>query len=188
MGLLLSDGDLFEFVRATLANADLRVTPASVASALRLPDRSRRFLTEIGLPAQEVGPGLDFNLVEMLPTPREAYAGSRFQFGAAWENTRMLRLRHEVGIYLNLADGSVWELVPEAASEARFVNSSVEMLGYFLAESSRPGGAWQSSDRNAVGEAFDTMVCRMRAADPDAFDDEGDNFWSLVIEDARNFI
>lgn len=180
--------DLFDLVRVTLAGADLRVTPTDIASALPLAERSRAFLTTVGLPAEEVGPGLSFNLVETLPAVPQAYSGTRFQFSEAWRNTRMLRLRQEVGIYVNLADGSVWELVPEHASEARFINSSVEMLGYFVAESHRPDGPWRSSDRGNVRLTFDALVLRMRDADPDAFDDGGCNFWPLVVEDARHFL
>lgn len=185
---MMRDEEMFEFIGTTLAGADLRKTPVEVASALPISGRSRAFLTTVGLPAGEVGPGLSFNLVETLPTVPEAYQDTRFRFGEAWRNTRMLRLWHEVGIYVNLADGSVWELVPAQASKTRLVNSSVEMLGYFLAECNRRNGPWRSAHKDLVRLAFDALVQRLREADPDAFDDEGENFWPLVIEDAGYFI
>ena len=183
------EGNLFDFVRATLAAADLRVTPANLAAALPISDRSRAFLTTVGLPAAQVAPGLDFNLVETLPTPAQAFAGTGFRFGGAWQHTRMLRVRHGAGMYLNPADGSVWHLVPDRVPETCLVNTSVELLGYFLAESNRPFGPEVSwSRRDTVRGHFDAMVRRMRDADPEALDPEGGNFWPLVIEDAGYYI
>jgi hypothetical protein len=184
---LMHDDELFGFIRTTLGAADLRTTPVEVASELPVGTRSRAFLATVGLPAEEVGPGVSFNLVETLPAVPEAYRDTRFRFGEAWRNTRMLRLWCEIGTYLNLADGSVWELVPERAAEASFVNSSVEMLGYFLAEWNRPGGPWKLPDEE-VRAALELLVQRLREADPDAFDDDGANFWPTVIGCEMDFL
>jgi hypothetical protein len=131
---------------------------------------------------------LKFDLVESLPTPAETF-DDRFEFDSSWQRARMLSVRYGTGIYLDLDDGSIGYLDPERMADTCFVNSSVEMLGYFLAEWNipwepevgRPDPAWRRAK-------FDELVRRMREADPEGLDPESGTFWSLVVEDAGYFL
>ena len=163
----------------------LRVSPEIVAP-LRLPKESKEYLTEVGLPGHEVAPGIDFNLMERLPTLHEFYPEQREALHVSWNHARFLRLRHDVGIYLDEEDaGSVWELDVIPNLDSRFVNSGVERLGYFLAEFNQ----WSSgSVKESDARQFLTEIRqRMSEADPGAFADP-DHFWPLVLEDAELYL
>jgi SUKH-4 immunity protein len=180
--------DLFDSVRRALGDSGLLRAPQGIVAPLRLPEKSKEYLTRVGLPGNEVAPGIDFNLVERLPKLGELYPDQRAAFHASWEYARFLRLKHDVGVYFDEDDGgTVWELDVVPGLDSRFVNTAVELLGYFLAEynlwSNEP--VTQSSDD--AREALIAMRTRMLEADPRAFADP-DHFWSLVLEDAELYL
>lgn len=152
---------------------------------LPLPELSKRFLTRVGLPAREVVPGAVFDEVRRLPTPRGYYPEAHFSFDGAWDQTRLLGAQDGVATYMNLADGgSVWQLVPDRPPTILFVNSSVQLLGRFLAEFAQPspGGSERWSRQN-----LDVAEARLLLLDPPAFEDAQHNYWPLIFEDVRRF-
>src|SRR5439155_11316928 len=90
-----------------------------------------------------------------------------------------------IGVYLNPRDeGSVW-VIDVGTKPETLVNSSVESLGWFLAECSRPrpemaAGAPAEVRRKGLRE----IERRMRVIDPRAMREEADTLWPVVIEDA----
>ena len=178
--------DLFQSVLRVFSEAELVRAAEEIVAPLRLPKQSKEYLTRVGLPGREVAPGLDFNLVDRLPRLGELYPRHLAGLHASWDHARFLSLRYDAGVYFDEDDGAtVWELDVFPHLDSRFVNASVELLGYFLAEcNSWSGESVKESDARRV---FFEMRERMTAADPRAFED-ADCFWAIVLHDQELFL
>lgn len=175
----MDTAQVFEIVRLVLGGYGLQTAPEALVP-VALPEASRAFLSKVGLPGAEVQPGLDFNLMDRLPTPDQVFAPDKFTFHETWRETRLTRERHGFCMYLDLVDGgTVWELDPRRPDDATFINSNVELLGLCLAIMNAPVPADGPPDPK---DQLSALEDRLREADPAAFED-GNRFWPLVIED-----
>ena len=169
----------FELIRRTLAQFDLRTAPVELLAPLPISELSKGFLSTVGLPVMRAPPALAFNQLERLPNPQEVFP-RRFNFDESWRHARMLHFEWDGGIYIDVSDGSIWYLAPPTG--AIFMNSSVELLGYFLAESN--SGDWGLPDVTRRGAQLQALQRRLHEADPDAFDVPRAEYWPIAFEEA----
>lgn len=175
----------FDFIRRVLGEYDLR-TPARVVLPNELSERSKAYLSEVGLPGAEVAPGLDFNLVDRLPTPKDFFPAHKFAFHETWLETRLIHARYDCEIFLDLSDGgTVWQVDLQRPKAIGFVNSCVELLGLGLALLNAPSPT--DGDPGAKAWLVE-LEAQLREADPVAFDETADCFWPLVIEDQSYYL
>ena len=180
--------ELFDFVRRVLKDSDLQRAPEDAVAPLRLPGRSKEFLTRVGLPGNEVAPGINFNLVDRLPKLGQLYPDQQAALHPSWEYARFLRLKFDVGIYFDEDDGgTVWELDVIPSLDSRFINAGIEQLGYFLAECNGWSDEPVKQSSGDARKALSQMRERMREVDPRALE-APDYFWPLVLEDAELFL
>jgi hypothetical protein len=146
-----------------------RWAPSSLAD-VRIPDESRHFLTDVGLPI-----GQDWTLhfdpnVEAVPRV------------AGRPNYRRIGFDDVMPICIDeLRGGRVLVLDTDDVRQDRFVNSSVEQFGQFLAiygEYRRGPSTMSEDDILAVIADIEE---RMRKLDPASFELE-DSYWPLIIE------
>jgi hypothetical protein len=179
--------DLFDLVRGTFGDGNLLRAPREIVMPLRLPPLSKEYLIQVGLPGNDVPPGINFNLADRLPKLGELYPAYGASLHPSWEHARLLRLKDDVGVYFDEDDGgTVWELDVVPSLDSRFINDGVELLGYFLAEFNCLSETPVKRSPDDSREAFVHMRERMRAADAKAFAD-ADYFWPLVLEDEELF-
>jgi hypothetical protein len=178
--------DVFEFVRGVFGSDQLQVAPPNLVTPLRVPDRSKQFLITVGLPRRInfAGGELAFNLLDRLPVLRDLFPECAGRIDPGWDDCRFLSFEYGAGYVLNQGDGgSIWRVLEDSA-DSEFVNSSVEMFGWFLAEYTRVGMRSYPKAGDGAVEALDQMEQGMRAMDSRAMTDEA-AFWPVVIEDTQ---
>jgi len=176
------------FVRTVFGRDRLRVAPPELVAPLRIPDRSKQYLIDVGLPdgADFVGGTvLRFNLLDRLPTLRQLLPEHAARIDPGWDNCRFLAVNEDdgAGYLLNEVDGgSVWSVALNSNC-SEFVNSSVEQFGWFLAAYTRLGTAPLPG---TISAAVEELEGRMRAIDSPAVGGDA-SFWPAILDDARFF-
>jgi hypothetical protein len=182
-------GDAFDVVRTVFLPDQLHVAPPELVAPLRIPDRSKQYLLDVGLPRETPffnGPPLRFNLLHRLPTLRQLLPEHAARIDPGWDACRFLGLDEDdgTGYVLNEADGgSIWSVALDSP-HTDFVNTSVEQFGWFIAAYTRFGAAPSAGGPSTV-TAVEELERQMRAMDPRAVDDAA--FWPAILDDARFF-
>jgi hypothetical protein len=182
--------DGFDFVRTVFGPDGLEVAPRELVAPLRIPDRSKQYLLDVGLPREIPffnGTVLRFNLLHRLPTLRQLLPEHAAQIDPGWDACRFLGLDDDggTGYVLNEADGgSIWSVTIDS-TRSDFVNSSVEQFGWFIAAYGGFGTAPSAGGADAV-TAIEELERRMRAMDPLAVGRDA-VFWPAILDDARFF-
>ena len=150
---------------------------------LKVPLASKKFLSDVGMPVEELLCITFYDLKEnWLPTLREEATAKKLPPPPYSDQYRVLgRGGHAPNLYLDeRAGGSVVEIDLEPEGCARFVNSSVEALAAFLVAFRKSFVREGMSD-----EENKHYVARMKAdlmrVDGRAFSDP-QNWWPLVVE------
>ena len=182
------DDPVFEYVRSAFAPGTLVVPPRERVEPLAIPERSKRYLLEVGLPAGPLPFGNKLNTVSTLPTLAELYPERRDTLDRSWEKARFLSHVNDTGIYLDEGDaGTVWQIDLLGGGNATFGNSSVEQFGHFLAILNRPDPAWEKSPPELRRQMLAAVRGELRRADPAAL--AGDNcYWAFALEDASYYL
>src|SRR5687767_10125581 len=97
--------EIFSFVRSVFDGDLLVVAPPELVVPLRIPERSKRYLLDVGLP-REIdfvgGSTLRFNLLHRLPTLRELLPKHASKIDPGWDDCRFLALgEYDGGFVLN---------------------------------------------------------------------------------------
>ena len=179
--------EIFSFVRGVFSGDLLVVALPELVAPLRIPERSKRYLLDVGLP-REIdfvgGSTLRFNLLHRLPTLRELLPEHASKIDPGWDDCRFLALdEYDAGYVLNQADGgSVWSVALDSPNSS-FVNSSVELFGWFIAQYMRVRSGAASGEDDAT-RVIDHWEQKMLAMDPRAMSDDAE-YWPVIVEDAR---
>jgi len=179
--------EIFSFVRHIFREEDLQRSPSQVVRPLRISDRSKAFLLTVGLPRWiPFGGGeLEFTLMDRLPVLNDLLPKDDYVIKPGWEDYRFMSFQYDGGYALNEGDGGqVWGLSVDRGRN-EFLNSSVELLGWFAAEWIRVGSAYPDGGDAFIKE-LRAMQKRMEEIDPPAINDEL-AVWPYVIEDAELF-
>ena len=176
--------EAFDFVRGVFGPDQLQVVAAELVAPLRISERSKQFLLTVGLPREATiyGVNLGFNLLNRLPTLRQLLPEHADRLDPAWDECPFLSMAYGCGFYLNQPDGGeIWTAAMDSA-DTEFVNSSVEMLGWFLAAYRR---LELDYDPHAPRLAAVLAVeGRTRAMDPPAMAGDAP-YWPVIMEDLK---
>jgi hypothetical protein len=151
---------------------NLKRWPEASLRDVAIPDSSKSFLTEVGLPFREdwtflFDPETDY-LPQLPNKPSYRQIGLDYVVPMCLDEGKLGRV--------------VW--VEEVGRMERYINSSVERFGECLTiyqQCRRRGPV----PENEIQEVVDEMEHQMRTADPSAFDDP-DDFWPVIIEQMRD--
>ncbi len=157
----------------------VRNTPASLEN-VHIPDASKRFLIEAGLPRLVPGLDMDFDRFEdELPTLPEAFPNG-YDFPKDYSRYRPIGADPATLLCLDECNsGCVYSVdIDEAGLPIRFVNSGVPQLAEFLLIVR--GTPTESSPKrytDAEAKAYtEELTQKFRNADPEAMHDE-DGYW-----------
>lgn len=165
-------------------NQLLRYEPVAV-EGVRIPEVSKRFLIEAGLPGQ-AGPDLEFDLAgNNLPTLTEALAEENLP--TKFNRYRPLGVDTATTICLDEQDGGrIYAVDIDGVVPTRFMNSSVPQLAEFLLVFRNGAGVTvpalaSDEDLEASARALEEQF---RHIDPAVFSD-ADNWWPLIVMQRR---
>jgi hypothetical protein len=178
--------EIAQFLRTVFTPGELVVAPAHLVAALRIPDRSKEFLINVGLPRSiDIASGtIEFNRLETLPTLGELLPAYAARIDPGWEDCRFLAAEEDAtGYVINQSDnGSIWA-VDSDWIKSEFINSSVELFGWFLAAYAQLGRS-PASSRAGFLAALKKMEHQMEVMDSRATTGES-IFWPSIIEDGE---
>ena len=182
------DDPIFQFVTRVFGPGS-RVAPTRErVEPLKIPERSKRFLLEVGLPTGEVAFGIHLNAAATLPTLGELYPDRRPTLDRSWDAARFLSHAYDTGVYLDEDDaGTVWNIDLTGGGNATFVNSSVEQFGYFLAVLNQPAPGWEDSPPEARRKMLALLRDELGRADAAALAVD-DCYWAFALEDASYYL
>jgi hypothetical protein len=136
-----------------------------------IPNLSKSFLAEVGLPFQEDWTfrfDEDANTLPRLPS-KTTY--------------RRIGFDYDVPICLDEANlGRVIAVEEEVAGTDRYINASVERFGEFLTLYKHFRRIGRLVPENQTKALIDEMELQMRTVDPSALDD-ANNYWAAIIEE-----
>jgi len=170
----------------TFTNAGLETAPHSSMVELRIPESSKTFLTTIGLPREAVLL-CRFELeLNKLPTLRE-YAEQRGRSISSGEMLRRIGTdgRLQICISEENSSGNVIAVDLDEKHITKMVNTSVELLGGFLALYVEYCKSFHGSSDNEMDEGARKMESFMRDHDSTALNSP-DSWWSLITEQMKN--
>ena len=129
----------------------VRATPQALAD-VRIPDESKAFLIQAGLPGEAEGVGLSFSLPpDRLPTLREVLAAEGRPAPARLERYRRIGSDYDAHLCLDQAKGGhVVSVSVEPKLQVAFVNSSVPQLAEFLLRFRDLRRSLQGAEREAM--------------------------------------
>lgn len=163
----------------------LRYEPAAL-EGVHIPDISKRFLVEAGLPRQ-ADLELDFDLSpDELPTLPEALEEDNLP--ATFDRYRPIGVDTATTICLDERDnGRIYAVDIDGNIPTRFLNSSVPQLAEFLLVFRNGAGIKlptlaSEEDLEASAHALEEQF---RHIDPAVFSDE-DNWWPLIVTQRRD--
>jgi hypothetical protein len=175
----------FEQTLTTFGKQNLAVARIEAVRDLKIPDSSKKFLVEVGLPKEEVLLcKFDIDLPSF-PTI-EKYAA---QQGRKFTSKKLLRrIGWDGGMQICLSEeaysGHVITIDINKKFEDRFVNSSIELFGAFLAlyvdEYCRCG---DSSDEVLDKRAYE-LETKLHSLDPSVFSNS-DNWWACITQQMK---
>lgn len=177
--------DPFEQMLSTFGKETLVRARVEAVKDLKIPDRSKKFLVEIGLPKERVLL-CEFDLdAPKIPTIEEYAREHGTIFTCV---NRLRRIGWDGGMQICLNEeanaGDVITIDIKGKFERRFVNSSVELFGGFLAlyvdEYCKYSNA---SDAELDHRAYETDI-KLRSLDPPAFTSP-DNWWACVTQQMK---
>lgn len=152
---------------------DLVRWPRSAVDTLSIPESSRTFLAEVGLPC-----------------PKDRLFIYSFDCGQPLvrnaENSRLVRVAHKPRpIFIDESKSGLVLMPTTGDDPQRFVNSSIEQFGAFLVlQETMLRDVTRLNDELTSGRMIVTAIEEaMRNTDSEALADEK-NYWSVVIEDA----
>jgi hypothetical protein len=135
-----------------------------------IPQASKRFLNEVGLPCEE-----DWTL-------RFDPEGDRLPRLPDKANYRRIGFDDSVPICLDeKQDGCVVAVETEVGTSERFINSDVEHFGEFLVLYQEYRNAARAVSEEEIVKIIPGIGERMHKADPKAFDDSN-NYWPVIME------
>jgi hypothetical protein len=176
----------FQLVRKVFGDGRLVVAPAHLVEPLSLPARSKLYLTTVGFPRKEEAFGLEFNLLDRLPTLRQLLPESADRIDPAWDACPFLSLQYDAGFYVSQIDGGeVWQASLDER-ESLYVNSAVEFLGACLAVCNEPTTRPLENDRDRLA-SIEQLEERMRRLDPPAMEDVA-NFWPTLLHHHKTLL
>lgn len=138
-----------------------------------IPERSKSFLVEVGLPFGDETLRFDD---EARRLPRLAHKPRYRRIGFDYYDPVCLDEQRK---------GCVIEVAEEAGGLERFINSNVELFGEFLVYYRQYRLVARMTEDN-LSAVVDATEQRMRKADPVAFRGVDDHWWPLVIEQMKN--
>jgi hypothetical protein len=152
----------------------LRRWPADFVAGLAIPEASKRFLTDLGLPSLQEGT-LRFDHAETESLPRlPGHPACRI---LGYDTTVPMCLDESTG-------GQVVSAEDVVAGVFRFVNTSVEALGESLTLFDQYQDRVATLAEADVLDDIERVAAAMRVLDARAFAD-ADHFWPLVIAQMR---
>jgi hypothetical protein len=154
------------------------VANAEAVGALKIPDASRRFLTAVGFP-RECAYFLRFDLL-FEPMDASVLDGlqNRPPFLSSISDLRSIAVDYDYPVCI-CCDGSGWIVhLQSDINRVRFINSSPELFGGFLARHAR----YVSGEDPTFLDSFEPIA---RQADPLVFDDS-EGYWSIIFEQIRD--
>lgn len=174
-----------EFAAQWGADQLLRYEPAAL-EGVHIPDASKRFLIEAGLPRQ-ASLELEFDLsADELPTLPEALEEERLSAG--FNRYRPIGVDTATTICLDEQDnGHIYAVDIDGTIPTRFMNSSVPQLAEFLLVFRSGAGITLpklASEENLEASAH-ALEEQFRRIDPAVFGDE-DNWWPLIVMQRRD--
>lgn len=174
-----------EFLNQWGAEGLLRYEPAAL-EGVDIPEVSKRFLVEAGLPRQ-ADLELEFDLSpEELPTLPEALEEENLP--AFFDRYRPIGVDTATTICLDERDkGRIYAVDIDGAIPTRFMNSSVPQLAEFLLVFRDGAGVTlptlaSEKELEASAQALEEQFRRI---DPAVFSDE-DNWWPLILTQRRD--
>lgn len=172
--------ELFERVRASLGISHLQTAPRSSVMRVEIPETSREFLADVGLPKYDVL-GMRFNHLDRLPYVQDIITKPPAPLSVA--KTRMYALGELYGVVpaIEPVTGNVYRIDLDGDDRSRFVNSRIELFGVFLAECDvhRRRTTINSADHR---KSMAHLKASMKSEDERALVDE-ENWWSVVLEE-----
>ncbi len=155
---------------------------AKSLEGIELPDATRRFLTEAGLPLDVEGMALSFG-----PDRRGLPTLAEFLGGSATSRLHLSRYRrlgsNDVGLHFCVderQDGAVFAVAPDGGDPVVFVNSGVARLAECLLEYRREWMASRDDDDASYAARLRSGVA---GVDPAALEADS-SWWSVVVEQA----
>lgn len=170
-----------------------RVSPEQLQE-LRLPDSSKRFLRDVGLPinlrAASSACGVVLSLQDGAIPQLDRHiqsVGSKTNRGKRWSDWLRIGSAFEAHLCLHQPDGTVHrlEVNGDHPSHAVFVNSSIEQFVLFLLEYEVLASKGGAEHRGSLKEAVATLEGRLRYIDERVFEDS-ENWWSVIIEEMEH--
>jgi len=179
--------DSFEQTLSIFGKEGLSRAGSEAVNILRIPEQSKLFITTVGLPRQPVLL-CEFNLeVPNFPTLYHFASQVRKEKEDFYKFLRRIGTDGHAQICLSEDNGcgNVFAYDLNKILPIRFINSSIELFGGFLAL--YVGQYCKYSDRS--DDELNARACalesRMSELDPPAFDDEK-NWWALVTEQMKH--
>ncbi len=177
--------DPFEQTLLTFGRDNLtRVWPEAIDN-VNIPELSKRFLIEVGLPNAPVLL-CEFDLdAPIIPTIEEYAASLGIQFVCA---QRLRRIGWDGGVQLCLNEGeesgSIIAIDIKEEHPSRFVNSSVEQLGGFLALYVDDYCRYRNLPEEELNSRAYELDAKLRSLDTPAFA-SGDNWWPCITQQMK---
>jgi hypothetical protein len=157
--------------------AEMVRVPGRDLAAVSIPDDSKDFLAEAGLP-REAGLRLDFSALPDLEPLPAVLTRAKLETRVAWRDLRLLG-GDEASYICLTPQGAIVAVWPSESLE-RFVNSSIQQLAECLLAYREISKGSDHMDDETYAEDLRRYVVRV---DPRALDDE-ESWWSVVVEQA----
>lgn len=159
----------------------VRLAPDQL-EGFRLPESSRRFFCEVGLPRQ-ADPEIHFDLEDGGLAVLSSYAANLVTPPPEWDHVYQVGGDPLGDLCIDgNRGGIVVHLDVENPGSLQYVNSRIEVLAEFLYR-------WNRLESDQSAEQFRQWLAefrrQMETADPEALRDP-EGWWSVLIEDAEN--
>src|SRR5690348_10544293 len=169
---------------ACVGEENLRTVASSAVDSLRLPESSKRFLVNVGLPRK--GPLLlEFDFEQDCLQSLSEYVGSRALLGT--RGTTLRRIGTDYGTQLCLdeaQEGCLVSIDTHGNLPERLVNSSVEQFAACLVVYLKVARAWTDRINIDAQQLAAQAKVEISAIDANAIASE-ENWWSLIYEQVR---